>query len=109
MPAFAGDDAVAAVLPDQAGYAEAGAGAENDAWCLGDGLAGVQGEDVPVFNQRQAMCGSGEIVEQGDPADAESIFQRAGSAAGQVGQFGLPAIGRPGTPKQAVAMAGGRG
>ncbi len=64
------------------------------------GLAGVQGQDIPVFDQRQAVGGGGEVVEQRNLADAESILQRAGrELPGQVGQLGFPAIGRPGDTK----------
>ena len=110
MAAFAGDDADGRHPPDQAGDAEAGAGAENDfggAWAMG--WPGCRC-GCPGSSTAAAVGGSGEIVEQRNPADAESILQRRHPAAtaGRSALVCRPSVG-PATPKAGAAMAGWSG
>ena len=78
MAALAGDDAVAVSFPDEAGDAQPGAGAEDDARRLGERVAGVQGDDVLGADQRQAVRGGGEIVGQRDARNGEAAAEFAG-------------------------------
>jgi len=97
VAAFAGDDPIASALPDQSGDAEAGAGTEDDARGAFDRLAGVQRDDALWLDERQAVGGGGEIVGQRDARNGEATAEFAcGERPWQVGELGVPAVGRPG-------------
>ena len=97
VAAFAGDDPIASALPDQSGDAEAGAGAEDDARGAFDRLSGMQRDDAFRLDQRQAVGGGGEIVGQRDARNGEATAEFAcGERPRQVGELGVPAVGRPG-------------
>ena len=89
---------------DEAGDAEAGAGADDHPRCLRLRPAAVQAMKIVGVERGQPVRSGGEVVEQADPAQSEAAAQRIGvEPPGQVGQLRRPAVGRAGDAE------GGRG
>ena len=78
VSAFGGDGAVDLAIPDEEGFAEAGAGGDQASMAFGVWIAGVEGEDLVGGEFGDAVAVGFEVVDEKDVPDCKKLLQFAG-------------------------------